>query len=228
MECELNLSPVEKRANHTKDMEATVDKFDLRKHMHFEVECISAQWNTATSQWSVKFKDLRTDAVYTRSASVFISAVGGISYPRDVKFPGMDTFQGEMFHTAKWNHNYDYSGKRLAVIGNGCSAAQVVPAVAKKAASVKQYARSRQWYHERPNRDFTSFEKWCFKYVPLWERYNRLKLFLDNDDLVSTYMPGQSAAKKRAKVEDHAKNYIYSTAPKQYHDYLVPEFPLGI
>lgn len=209
------------------DMEATVDKFDLRKHMHFEVECLGAQWDATRCKWDVQFRDTRTQIQYTRSASVFISAVGGISFPRDVKFPGMEKFKGKMFHTARWNHQYDYTGKRMAVIGNGCSAAQVVPAVVDKVASLKQYARSGQWYHERPNRNFTALEKWCFKYIPFWERYVRLRLFLENDNLVSTYMPGVVAARKRAETERHAKQYIYATAPKKYHSILVPNFPLG-
>jgi cation diffusion facilitator CzcD-associated flavoprotein CzcO len=151
-----------------------------------------------------------------------------VSELSDVKFPGMETFKGEMFHSARWNHNYDYQGKRMAVIGNGCSAAQIVPCVVKKAAFVTQYARSAQWYHERPNRDFTSLEKWCFKNVPLWERYLRLKQFLENDELVTTYMPGGKASKKRAKVEENAKKYIFDTSPGKYHHFLVPDFPLGM
>jgi hypothetical protein len=99
--------------------------------------------------------------------------------------------------------------------------------VIEKAAFVKQYARSAQWYHERPNRMFTAFEKWCFKYIPLWERYNRLSLFMANDNLVATYMPGANATTKRAKVEDHAKRYIFATAPEKYHGMLIPDFPLG-
>ncbi|KAL2834565.1 hypothetical protein BJY01DRAFT_239142 [Aspergillus pseudoustus] len=207
-------------------MEATVDKFDLRKHMQFGVECVSASWGEQ-GLWEVRLRDVKTGFEYTRSATVFISAVGGISKPRDTKFPGMEKFQGEIFHTARWNHKYDYRGKRLAVIGNGCSAAQVVPAVAKQAGLVKQYARSAQWYHERPNRDFTAFEKFCFRYIPLWERYIRLRIFLMSDRLVATYMPGPAAEKLRAKAEQGARKYIYSMAPQKYHDFIVPNFPLG-
>lgn len=209
------------------DMEATVDKFNLRPHMHFQVECLGAKWLEGEGKWEVSFHDLLTGIKYQRRASVFVSAVGGISYPRDVRFPGMEKFQGAMFHTAHWDHTYDYSGKRMAVIGNGCSAAQVVPAVVGKVKYARQYARSPQWYHERPNRNFTEFEKLCFKYVPLWQRILRLRLFLDNDSLVATYMSGKEARKLRAAVEDHAKGYIYSTAPKKYHNQLVPDFPLG-
>ena len=205
-----------------------MDKFDLRKHMHFSVECLGAKWDSASNLWAIRLRDHKTMLEYTRYATVFVSAVGGISYPRDVTFPGMEKFKGEMFHSARWNHKYDYTGKRMAVIGNGCSAAQIVPRVFKKAATVKQFARSAQWYHERPNRDFTPWEKWCFKYVPLWARYLRLKQFLENDDLVSTYLPGAKASKKRVKVEDHAKKYIYSMAPEKYHKVLVPDFPLGM
>lgn len=207
-------------------MNSTVDKFDLRKYMHFNVECIGASWNKKNESWEVRFCDLKSGNEYTRRATVFISAVGGISLPRDIKFLGMEKFNGKMFHTARWDHSYDYTGKRVAVIGNGCSAAQVVPAIARRAGYVKQYARSAQWYHERPNRQFTRFEKWCFKYVPLWERFHRLQLFLENDNLVTTYMPGEGATVKRAQVENAAKRYIYSRTPEKYHQFIVPEFPL--
>ena len=112
--------------------------------MHFEVECLGATWRNDLNSWEVRFKDMRTKVEYSRLATAFVSAVGGISYPRDVRFPGMETFEGEMFHTARWDHSYDYSGKRIAVIGNGCSAAQVVPTVTPKAKYVRQYARSPQ------------------------------------------------------------------------------------
>ena len=194
--------------------------------MHFGVECLSASWNDL-GFWEVRLLDTQTRIEFVRTATVFISAVGGISKPRDVRFPGMEKFNGDIIHTARWNPEYDYRGKRLAVIGNGCSAAQVVPAIAKDAGYVKQYARSAQWYHERPNREFTAFEKWCFRNVPLWERYLRLRLFLSSDALVATYLPGGAAEKLRAKAEKGARQYIYQTAPKKYHKDLVPNFPLG-
>ena len=113
------LVPSLDHADLESDMEETVDKYDLRPHMRFEIECLGAKWHTDKGQWEVNLKDTRTKIEYSRYATILISAVGGISTPRDVKFPGMEKFKGEMFHTARWNHKYDYSGKRMAVIGNG-------------------------------------------------------------------------------------------------------------
>lgn len=90
-----------------------------------------------------------------------------------------------------------------------------------------RYARSPQWYHERPNHRFTAFEKACFKYIPFWQRYHRLTLFQANDNLVATYLPGDKAEKKRLAAEENAKKYIYETTPQKYHDMIVPTFPLG-
>lgn len=118
-------------------MEATVDKYNLRQHMHFSVSCLGAKWIAKTGKWRVTFQD-KDGNRFTRDANVFVSAVGGISEPRDVKFPGMENFKGPMFHTARWDHRVNYEGKRMAIIGNGCSAAQVVPSVVKKVSYIKQ------------------------------------------------------------------------------------------
>lgn len=124
-------------------MEATVDKFNLRPHMHFQVACLGAKWLPDKEKWEVHLHDLVTDLKYSRETNVFISAVGGISEPRDVRFPGMEDFKGAMFHTARWDHSYSYKDKRMAIIGNGCSAAQVVPSVVKDVKYLKQYVLCR-------------------------------------------------------------------------------------
>lgn len=208
-------------------MEDTVDKFDLRQHVHSQVECTGARWDQQRRKWAVQLKDLSSGIAYQRFASVFVSAVGAISYPRDVMFKGMGNFNGPMFHTARWDHSVNYEGKRVAVIGNGCSAAQVVPALAKSAGFVKQYARSAQWYHARPNHVFTRFEKLMFKYLPLWQRLLRLRIFLEADEQTTTYFPTPRGLKARIAAEAESKEYIYSRTPEKYRDFIVPDFPLG-
>ncbi|KAL3417060.1 monooxygenase [Phlyctema vagabunda] len=208
-------------------MEDTVDKFDIRKHVHSSVECTGARWHHDIAKWEVLIKDLKTGIEYSRFASIFVSAVGAISYPRDVKFPGMETFKGHMFHTARWNHSCTYKDKRVAVIGNGCSAAQVVPAVAQKASFVKQYARSGQWFHARPNEKYTNSQKFFFRWMPLWQRILRLSIFLEADEETTTYFPTPKGLKARIAKEKESKEYIQSKAPEKYWQHIIPKFPLG-
>jgi cation diffusion facilitator CzcD-associated flavoprotein CzcO len=67
----------------------------------------------------------------------------------------------------------------------------------------------------------------CFRYVPLWQRLHRLKLFLDTDNLASVYGPDEERVSQRKAVEQNAKDYIYSMCPEEYHGFIVPDFPLG-
>ncbi|KAF5636952.1 monooxygenase [Fusarium sp. NRRL 25303] len=206
-------------------IENTVDKFNLRSHFHFKVECTGAEW--VDGSWHVHFLDTYTGEKFTKQCTILLSAVGGFSIPRQSKFPGMDKYKGRAFHTAEWDHTFDWRDKKVAVIGNGCSAAQVVPSIAPGVKKLVQYARSPQWYHPRPNRVFSSFEKFCFRYVPLYQRYHRLDLFLQTDDLASVYGPEEKQIKKRLATEAEARSYILSEVPKKYHHFIVPDFPLG-
>jgi cation diffusion facilitator CzcD-associated flavoprotein CzcO len=209
------------------DMEDTVDKFDIRKHVHSSVECTGAKWHRDIAKWEVFVKDLESGIEYSRFASIFVSAVGAISFPRDVKFPGMENFKGHMFHTARWDHSVSYKNKRVGVIGNGCSAAQVVPAVAQRASFVKQYARSGQWFHARPNRLNTDFDKFLFRWIPLWQRLLRLGIFLDADEETTTYFPTAKGLRARIAKEKESKEYIQSKVPEKYWQHIIPKFPLG-
>lgn len=207
------------------DIEATVDKFHLRPHFRLQYECLGAIWDG--SSWQVSFLHLPTRQKIQKQCKILITAVGGFSQPRPANFPGVEQFKGEIFHTAEWDATFDWNDKRVAVIGNGCSAAQVVPSIAPGVRKLTQYARSPQWYHPRPNKTFSPFEKFCFRYVPLWQRFNRLRIFLQTDELATIYGPREDQVRKRKATEAEAMRYIYSECPKKYHDFIVPTFPLG-
>lgn len=81
--------------------------------MTFEIECLDAEWEDY--KWMVQFLDDTTRTQFTRTASVLISAVGGIPYPRDINFQGMELFKGQTFHSATWVYKVDYTKKRMAV-----------------------------------------------------------------------------------------------------------------
>lgn len=117
--------------------------------------------------------------------------------------------------------------KTQAVIGSGCSAVQVIPSVAEHASVVKQYARSPQWYHERPNRRFSALEKFMFRYIPGLMRLQRWNIFWNIDKQSYSYRGTEAGVKQRLLEEEHARQYIYRKAPEKYHNVLVPDFELG-
>lgn len=98
------------------DIEDTVDKFDLRKHVITSVECTGATWDEDRGEWAVGLHDHKTGLDFVRNATIFVSAVGAISFPRYAKFKGMERFNGPIVHTARWDHSVNYTGKRVVGI----------------------------------------------------------------------------------------------------------------
>ena len=121
-----------------------VDHFDLRRHIVFGSAVDSAVYDEARQTWEISSRD-NDGTMRVVSANVLISAVGLFSKPKIPDIAGMERFGGPMFHTANWPEDLDVSGKRVAVIGTGASAMQVVPAIAGQVAEVTIFQRSPQW-----------------------------------------------------------------------------------
>ncbi len=131
------------------DLNEVIDRYDLRPHMMFSTSCLGANWDEASSTWEVFFRNNKTGHQYSRRTSMFVSATGFFSLPKYPDLPGLDTFQGPAWHSGKWDHSIDVTGKNIAVIGNGCSGCQVIPAIAPNVKSITHYARSKQWLFAR-------------------------------------------------------------------------------
>lgn len=134
------------------DLNHVVDSNDLRPHMILNTSCLGAKWDESTRTWEVSFKNLQTGHEYTRRTRMFVSATGFFSLPKYPEIPGKDSYRGPSWHSGQWNHNVDLAGKRVAVIGNGCSGCQTIPAIADKAKQITHFARSKQWLFERVSR----------------------------------------------------------------------------
>lgn len=206
----------------------TVDKFDIRPHVLCGIEVTQARWEESRAVWQVQLRDVKTKHTFWKESEILVSCVGTISTPKDCDIPNHETFKGEIWHSARWNHNYDLKGKTVAVVGNGCSAAQLVPHVVRDAKMVYQFQKSAQWITSRINRDFTAFEKWCFRNIPLLNRLYRFKLWKDTDSLHSLYLTDSDALiAQRESATQTSVDYIKEKSPKEYHDILIPKFPLG-
>jgi len=163
--------------------ERTTDRHGLRPKIRFETEVVGARWDEAAAQWQVRLRtpDGRED---TLAANAIVSAVGQLNRPRLPDLPGRERFRGPSFHSAQWDASQDLRGKRVAVIGTGASAFQLVPEVAKQAAQLTVFQRSAPWmipnpvYHAR----VAEGKKWLLRHVPAYARWYRFLLFWPGSD----------------------------------------------
>lgn len=119
-------------------LQYVADKLDLRRDIQFNTRIATAVFDEALNRW-----EITTDAGERVSARFFITAVGCLTTPYTPTFKGLETFQGDSYHTARWpEEEVDFTGKRVAVIGTGATAVQVVPEVAKQAAHLYVFQRT--------------------------------------------------------------------------------------
>ncbi|MDZ5621973.1 NAD(P)/FAD-dependent oxidoreductase [Nocardioides sp. HM23] len=140
----------------------------------FDTAVVDARWDDAAQRWRVT----TTDGEY--AARTLISGSGGLSEPRLPEIDGIESFQGEIFHSARWNHDVDLAGKRVAVIGTGASAIQLVPELQKVVGHlghVDVYQRTPNWVIPRNERRFTRVEKAIFRHVPGAQRAARAAVY---------------------------------------------------
>src|SRR5690606_27254014 len=124
----------------------------VRDHVRFGAEVLGATWSDDTRTWAV---EVRTGGeggpVETVEVNALVSAVGQLNRPHLPEIPGIEDFAGPWFHSARWDHTVDLTGKRVAVIGTGASAAQFIPAVAEQAADLVIFQRTPNWLAPTPD-----------------------------------------------------------------------------
>ncbi|TWG92052.1 cyclohexanone monooxygenase [Nocardioides sp. J9] len=145
----------------------------------FDTAVVDARWDDEQQRWVVRTEG--PNGVVEYAARTLISGSGGLSEPRLPDIEGIDGFQGEVFHSARWNHDVDLAGKRVAVIGTGASAIQLVPELQKLLAEsgghVDVYQRTPNWVIPRNERSFTAIEKAVFRHVPGAQRALRTLVY---------------------------------------------------
>ena len=142
-----------------------VDKHQLAGKIRCNTEVASAEFEQASGLWRVIGKN---GEHYL--AQALVSACGQLNQPAYPRIPGLESFAGEAFHSARWNHAYDLAGKRVAVIGTGASAIQFVPELQKQVAQLDLYQRTAPWIMPKPDREISARERNRFQRLPLLQK----------------------------------------------------------
>ncbi|MET0473040.1 MAG: NAD(P)/FAD-dependent oxidoreductase [Mycobacterium sp.] len=142
-------------------LKGVAEKYGLRRYVRFGSHVDRAHWDDAEMRWHV-FTDTGQEYV----AQFLVSGAGGLHIPLIPDIEGRSEFQGAAFHSAQWDHAVDIAGKRVAVIGTGASAIQLVPEIANEVAELQVYQRTPPWVMPRPNNAFPEWTRRLFSDVP--------------------------------------------------------------
>lgn len=141
-------------------LEHVTDTFGLRPHVRLNHEVLMMRWDAEASHWEIE------TSRGSLTADVVVSATGPLSDPKTPDIPGLADFPGKVFHSARWDHDYDLTGKRVAMIGTGASAIQIVPAIQPKVSALTLFQRTPPWVMPRVDRRISGAERWLHRQLP--------------------------------------------------------------
>ena len=197
-----------------------VDRFGLRPLLRLDTRVEELFWENETRTWR-----LRTASGDEESFDVVICALGLLSVPRYPNWPGLDGFTGTAFHTARWEHQHDLAGKRIAVVGTGSTAAQVVPALAGSAGQLYVFQREPGWIEPKRERAYRRRERVLYRRLPLAQKLHRAYQFHLGNQRFKGYRVGSATqARMRALCTEFIARSVTDPAVASA---LTPTYPWG-
>jgi cation diffusion facilitator CzcD-associated flavoprotein CzcO len=199
--------------------EDVTDQYGLRGHLAFGTDLIRADWDADSARW--RLQTSRGDL----TADVLVCAAGPLSEPSLPDVPGLADFAGPVFHSARWNHDYGLEGKRVAVVGTGASAIQIVPKIQPEVKRLVLFQRTPAWIVPRRDRRITAFEKRLYRQVPAAQRLARLGVYVSRESLVGgfTKRPAILKAAQRMALRHLAR----SIPDPELRAKLTPDYVMG-
>jgi cation diffusion facilitator CzcD-associated flavoprotein CzcO len=200
-------------------LEDVTDRYGLRPHIRFGTEVTEARWDTSAARWRL------ATSRGALSADVLVSAAGPLSAPALPDVSGLDTFPGEVFHSARWNHDYDLAGQRVAVVGTGASAIQIVPAIQPAVSELTLFQRTPAWIMPRRDHRISGPEHWLYWHLPMTQRLARTALHVSREALVGAFTrrPARMRAGQRVALAHLAR----SVPDPDLRRALTPDYVMG-
>ncbi|WP_278312740.1 flavin-containing monooxygenase [Lolliginicoccus levis] len=199
-------------------IEDTAEKFDTYRKIRFRTEVTEARWDNDERRWLID----TTNGSFRSQFAIF--AGGPITEPKLPDVPGIDSFEGEIFHSARWNHDLDLTGKRVAVVGTGASAVQFIPEIQPQVAQMHVLQRTASWVIPRLDAPMPGAVKTLFRKAPSTQRGLRHGL----DGVLRLLTLAMRHDKAARKLNIIGKSFLRAQVKDpELRKALTPNFSLG-
>ncbi|MBB3047040.1 cation diffusion facilitator CzcD-associated flavoprotein CzcO [Litorivivens lipolytica] len=202
-------------------LKKTAAKHELYEHIHFGQEVRSASFDEATRSWKVE-----TVQGMQIQSRFLVSAVGQLHRPFVPALPGIENFNGPRFHSARWRHDVNLKGKRVAVVGNAASALQFIPQIAPEVGKLTIFQRSANWVMPKFDRPYKPWEQWLSDKVPFVAKLYRFRLWARNEWLVFPMLTGNRLVQAVFR-RIHMKYLNRTVTDPELRKKLIPDYPVG-
>lgn len=192
----------------------------LVERTRFGVRVEQARWLADLARWEVTTGDGERFL-----ARFLVSAVGALHHPAIPELPGVETFRGAAFHSANWDHEFDFAGKRVAVLGTGASAIQFVPAIADEVAALTVFQRTPPWIVPKADREFDTRHRRLARWFPPYRAWVRNRLYWIHEKRAAGFLGDSSAMSTTAAL---ARRLLARQVPdEELRARLTPDYEIG-
>ncbi|GAA5846459.1 hypothetical protein JCM3766R1_001898 [Sporobolomyces carnicolor] len=199
----------------------------VKDNVVFETEFVSSRWDHDTQQHHVRFRNIATGETFEVIAEFLIAATGALNQPRIPDIPGRTDFEGTQFHSSNWHTDVDLKNKRVAVVGNGSSAIQIIPGITEiEGLELINFIRSPGYFRPKDNFEYSRFTRFVFRYVPFALKLYRLSTFQEYEWGLVGQGLGKVATRIRERVARNLIDYMKRELPEKYWKDLLPDYPL--
>lgn len=197
-----------------------VDAFDLEKHIRFNCNVTDLSFQEKAGLWEATLE--KGDVVRGRTAVMAQGPLSNASFPN---MEGLDEFEGKKIHSARWDHDYDFTGKRVAVIGTGASGIQIVPELVKTVGTLKVFQRTPGWVVPRPDFKTPDWHKKLFKKIPASQKAVRQALFWTHETMAMAVIWNSPLTRVAERLSlAHLHNQVEDDWMRRQ---LTPDFRIG-
>ena len=195
------------------------DEFGVRAHVRTGTAVQAAAWDEAARRWEIE------TSRGTLRARVLIAGMGPLTEPKTPPLPGLEGFEGHTMHSARWDHDYDLKGKRVASIGTGASAIQYVPSIQPDVEQLHVFQRTPPWIMPHTDRPTSAFERRLYRRFPALQRLVRGAVYAGRETNVVGFVKNP---RLMSVIERIARRHMARQVPDaELREKVTPDYTIG-